>query len=45
MIAPVLEEIAVDYEGKLKICKMDVDAYSDCTQIRYPRHPHFDLVQ
>ena len=26
MIAPVLEEIAVDYEGKLKICKMDVDA-------------------
>ena len=26
MIAPVLEEIADDYAGKLKICKMDVDA-------------------
>ncbi len=26
MIAPVLEELAGEYEGKLKICKMDVDA-------------------
>ncbi|MGI9251631.1 MAG: thioredoxin TrxA [Pseudohongiellaceae bacterium] len=26
MIAPVLEEIAGGYQGKLKICKMDVDA-------------------
>ena len=29
MIAPVLEEIAVDYEGRLKICKMDVDANTE----------------
>ena len=29
MIAPVLEEIAVDYEGKLKICKMDVDSNTE----------------
>ena len=29
MIAPVLEEIAIDYEGKLKICKMDVDANTE----------------
>ena len=26
MIAPVLEELASEYGGKLKICKMDVDA-------------------
>ncbi|MEX0618287.1 MAG: thioredoxin TrxA [Pseudohongiellaceae bacterium] len=25
MIAPVLEELADEYDGKLKICKMDVD--------------------
>jgi thioredoxin 1 len=25
MIAPVLEELAVDYNGKLKICKLDID--------------------
>jgi thioredoxin 1 len=26
MIAPVLEELAVDYDGKVKICKLDIDA-------------------
>lgn len=26
MIAPVLDELAKEYEGKIKICKMDVDA-------------------
>ena len=26
MIAPVLDELAGEYDGKIKICKMDVDA-------------------
>lgn len=29
MIAPVLEEVAKDYDGKVKICKMDVDENQD----------------
>jgi thioredoxin 1 len=29
MIAPVLVELANEYEGKVKICKMDVDANTE----------------
>jgi thioredoxin 1 len=29
MIAPVLEELSVEYGKKLKVCKMDVDANPD----------------
>ena len=29
VIAPVLEEIAADYDGKMKVCKLDIDANED----------------
>lgn len=29
MIAPILDELAVDYAGRVKICKVDADANPD----------------
>jgi thioredoxin 1 len=34
MIAPILDEMAGEYDGKVKICKMDVDASRE-TPMKY----------
>lgn len=31
-IAPILEEVAANYEGKIKVCKVDVDSNKDAAQ-------------
>jgi thioredoxin 1 len=32
MIAPIVEELADEYNGKLKVCKLDVDAHGSIAQ-------------
>ena len=32
MVAPLLDEIADEYTGKLKVCKLDVDANTEVAQ-------------
>jgi thioredoxin 1 len=32
MIAPIVEELANEYTGKLKVCKIDVDAHGSIAQ-------------
>lgn len=34
VIAPVLEEIAAEYDGKMKVCKLDIDA-NEATPPKY----------
>ena len=34
MIAPALEQIAEEYDGRLKVCKIDVDANNE-TPVKY----------
>jgi thiol-disulfide isomerase/thioredoxin len=46
MIAPILEEIAKEYDGKLQIAKMDVDAEpGSAGKIWHPWYSHTDPVQ
>jgi thioredoxin len=36
MIAPILDEIADEYQGKLTVAKLNIDQNPDRTKIRYP---------
>ena len=46
MIAPVLEDVAKQYAGKLTVAKLDIDANPGTTaQVRHSRHSDADAVQ
>ena len=45
-IAPILDEVAKEYEGRLKIAKINVDENQLTPgEVRHPRHPDADAVQ
>ena len=46
MIAPAVHDLALEYEGKLNVAKLDVDnAAGNCGAVRHPQHPGADLLQ
>ena len=46
MIAPILDEVATAYEGKLQIAKMNVDENRDIpAKYGYPWHPNTHGLQ
>ena len=46
MIAPVLDEIAGEYEGRVRIAKLNIDQNPDTPPpLRHPRHSHPHAVQ
>jgi len=43
MVAPIVEELATEYDGKAKVAKLDVDAaQKNCHGVRHSQHP--DIV-
>ena len=46
MIAPAVHDLALEYEGKLNVAKLDVDKRAgDRGAVRYPQHPGADFLQ
>ena len=45
MIAPVLDEIAGEYDGRVKIAKLNIDDNPNTPALRYPRYSDADAVQ
>ena len=41
MVAPVLDDLSQEYDGKIKFTKVDVDENPpDRHEVRHPEHPH-----
>ena len=45
MVAPIIEELAAEFEGQVIIGKCDVDDNSDGCRIRYPQHSYCFVLQ
>ena len=46
MIAPALDQIASEYEGRLKVAKLNIDEnQTHAAQVRHPRHSDPDALQ
>ena len=46
MVAPIVDEIAKEYTGKLKVFKLNTDENPNiASQYGHPQHPHIDDLQ
>ncbi len=45
MIAPILDEIAEEYQGKLTVAKLNIDQNRARRRSTHPRHPDAAAVQ
>jgi hypothetical protein len=42
---PIIEQIAGEYEGKLKVAKVDVDANQQVSMVQYPIDSEHPVLQ